>query len=384
MSYFDKQWSDLSDAQQKAMKDQYGSRSAWRDAKARAEGHSSLDAKLAARDAARDSASAPAPTSTPAAPSPAPTPSQPQSFRNPVDTRDGRIEAPSWYRNANGTTPSTMQPGMTKEKWEASLAKASASQERDDARQNAIRAADNYLANHPNRGQGGIKDAEYDRILKEGGLNNHTYQQIKREEGKERYEAAKDFREERNEAFQQSRLDIRNNVGRSVYNLGSARDRFQRNYASNEGKSYLVDATSDKYDEEYDYSIDPNEGLAGKLLETGKDFSWADYNMHKNEGAKKHNYDYEPYGGYQNWYDNHSLYGQNGFTGSQNVMSQDEIAKRETERTQARKDYLLSDDYMNKYGKYDFAQNYYQNNYGKNKYRAPGVTENSYNHRFYG
>ena len=387
MSYFDKQWADLSEAQQKAMKDQYGSRGAWRDAKARAQGHSSLDAKMAARDAARASASAPAPSPSPA-PTPSPTPSQPQTFKNPVDTRDGRIEAPSWYRNSDGSTPSTMQPGMTKEKWEASqaatAAKKNAEQAREDARQNAIKAADNYLANHPNRGQGSIKDAEYDRILKEGGLNNHSYQQIKKAEAKERYEQAKEFRSERNEAFQQSRADIRNHVGASVYNLGSARDRFQRNYASNEGKSYLVDATSDKYDEEYDYSLDPNEGLAGKLLATGKDFSWADYNMHKNEGAKKHNYDYEPYGGYQNWYDNHSMYGKNGFSGSQNVMSQDEIAKRETERTYKRNEYLLSDEYMNKYGKYDFAQNYYQSNYGKDKYRAPGVTENSSNFRYYG
>lgn len=363
-------WSQMSDAEKKAAKDQYGSRAAWKEAKERAK----------ASNTAPKPSPSPAPTPTPSAPSP----SKPPAFSNPVDTKEGRIEAPSWYRNADGSTPSVMQPGMTKEKWESGLKKAAdkkaAEQGREDARQNAIKAADNYLANHPNRGKGGIKDAEYDRILKEGGLNNHTYQQIKKAEGKERYEAAKDFRAERNEAYQQSRADIRDHVGASVYNRGSARDRFARNFESNEGKSYLVAGDSDKYDEEYDYSQDANEGLAGKLLASGKDFSWADYNMHKNQGKQQHNYDYEPYGGYQNWYDNHSLYGKSGFTGSQNVMSQDEIAKQETERTYKRNDYLLSDEYMDKYGKYDFAQNYYQSNYGKDKYRAPGVTDNSSNY----
>ena len=35
-----------------------------------------------------------------------------------TNTKDGKIEAPSWYRNDDGSVPSTMQKGLTKENWE--------------------------------------------------------------------------------------------------------------------------------------------------------------------------------------------------------------------------------------------------------------------------
>ena len=42
----------------------------------------------------------------------------------------GQIKAPSWYRNSDGSTPSVMQEGMTKEKWQKSQADTQARQER--------------------------------------------------------------------------------------------------------------------------------------------------------------------------------------------------------------------------------------------------------------
>ena len=347
-------WKDLSEADQ----EKYGSKQAWKDAKEKSKSFKDTGSKPDNNNTESTSSQS---TGSNNNNNTKPTKDSKKNVSY-TDTADGRIEAPSWYRNSDGSTPSTMQSGMTKEKWQRSQNSVQEKENTEDKKQQAIAAADAYLANHPNKGKGSIKDAEYDRILKEGGLNNHTYQQIKNAQKKEQYEQNRDFREESINARIESRADINNAIGESVYKYGSARDRFQSNYNSNEGKSYLVDATSDDYDPEKDYSVNPNEGLASKLLATGKDFSWHDYNMHKNGGKQNSSFNYEPYGGYQNWYDNHSMYGSNGFTGSKNVMSQKDIGAQETQRTYDRRDYQLSDDYMKKYGKYDWAQSYYDNN----------------------
>ena len=183
MANFNKKWSDLSDKRQQKLIDEYGSKQAWRDAKAKSQGYQDQSDKQEQKSASQNPAMNNAGTSTGQSSTSHTTSANNNNnsnasaeFKNPVDTKDGRIEAPSWYRNADGTTPSTMQPGMTKEKWERSLGNAAAKETGDDSRENAIKAADSYLASHPNRGKGGIKDAEYDRILKEGGLTNHTYQ----------------------------------------------------------------------------------------------------------------------------------------------------------------------------------------------------------------
>ena len=122
---------------------------------------------------------------------------------------------------------------------------------------------------------------------------------------------------------------------------------------------YLTNPTNDDFE---DYDNEEGENLADKMVATGHDFSWEDYNMHKDGGKKSSKYNYDAYGGYDNWYNNHSMYGSKGFTGSKNVMSGSEVAAAETKRAQATKDYKTSDAYMNKYGQYDWAQNQFQNN----------------------
>lgn len=255
--------------------------------------------------------------------------------------------------------------------------KQNADRIREEKKNQAKKEADAYLANHPNKGKGGIKDAQYDKILKKGGLTNHSYQEIKKVENKQKWEEKKAFQKESMLARRDARKEMRDATGYSTYDYGSARDKFIKNYNSNDEESYLV--AGDKFDPDKDYSLDPNEKLAKDLIDSGKDFSWRDYHMHKNDGARNSRFNYEPYGGYENWYQNHSLYGSNGWTGSQNVMSQDEIAAAETKRTQDRRNYITSDEYMKRYGKYDWAQNEY--NYEiNNPNRGVGVTQNSSNH----
>ena len=83
--------------------------------------------------------------------------------------------------------------------------------------------------------------------------------------------------------------------------------------------------------------------------------------MHRNGGAQNSQYNYDAYGGYDNWYNNHSAYSEGGWKGSQNVMDSSAIASGNQARDEARTQYQLSDEYMKKYGQYDWAQNYYNN-----------------------
>ena len=109
-------------------------------------------------------------------PTPTPTPTPTTS------TKDGEVEAPSWYKNSDGSTPSTMQKGLTKEQWESKNAPIQQKKESEAAKVRAKEKASAYLKS------GNSRDAEYDAILKEGGLNNHTYQQMTRADQKAAYD----------------------------------------------------------------------------------------------------------------------------------------------------------------------------------------------------
>lgn len=49
-----------------------------------------------------------------------------QSTSQTTTKSQGTITAPAWYRNSDGSTPSTMSEGMTQEKWQSQNAKATA------------------------------------------------------------------------------------------------------------------------------------------------------------------------------------------------------------------------------------------------------------------
>ena len=81
---------------------------------------------------------------------------------------------------------------------------------------------------------------------------------------------------------------------------------------------------------------------------------------HRNGGAdvsKTNSYLYDAYGGYQNWYDNHSLFNDN-FTGSKDLMDFDEVMEIGQRQQDELKNYKTSDEYMSKYGQYDWAKDF--------------------------
>ena len=105
--------------------------------------------------------------------------------------------------------------------------------------------------------------------------------------------------------------------------------------------------------------IERNE-IADALYDTGYDYSHREMVRHRNKGAENKTMPglYDEYGGYDNWYNNHSLYGEGGFTGSKDLMDFDQVMETGQRQQDAMKNFQTSDEYMSKYGKYDWAQNY--------------------------
>ena len=316
MSDFGQQWGSMSSDEKKKAKDKYGSRKAWKEAKNKSKNHQSNN-----------------------------------SSKSYTDTANGRIEAPSWYKNLDGSTPSTMQSNVTEDKWNASLDRARAEKEKSKEKQNQAEMINTFSQNAAKTGKYGEDWKGFTANMSQKTKNNIQKQiranvdEIKSDNIHTRIDANK---------------EVRDAVGPSVYKYQTAKERFASNKES--GDSYLVAGDDDQYEDYSEGMNEAHESIASKLLQSGHDFSWEDYNMHKNGGAQNSRYNYEPYGGYDNWYNNHSLYGANGFTGSKNVLSTEEVGRIETGRTKAAREYRLSDRFMDKYGKYDWAKGYYNKN----------------------
>ena len=148
----------------------------------------------------------------------------------------------------------------------------------------------------------------------------------------------------------QSRIDIQTAAPKSLVNNQSARDKHQRNL--DKGNPMVTGPAS----QDDPIMIAKNE-MAQQLYDTGYDYSYNEMIRHQNDGAEDKTMSglYDSYGGYQNWYDNHSLYSGN-FTGSNDIVSQDEAMNRQRERQTFIKDYQLGEDYQNKYGQYSWSQ----------------------------
>lgn len=217
--------------------------------------------------------------------------------------------------------------------------------------QEAKERATEYLNTHPNKGKGGTKDAEYDRILKEGGLTNDTYQKMINEDKKKAAEQKEQDREKEAYAYKESRKDIQEAAPKSVVDQQSARDIHTK--SMNRDKPKVVGPTP----QEDPTMIEKNE-LADKLYDTGYDYSFNEMTRHQNDGAENTSKPelYDAYGGYDNWYENHSLYSGN-FTGSKDLMSRDEVMEKTNERQQFIKDYQLGEEFQDKYSRFSFAQN---------------------------
>ena len=268
-----------------------------------------------------------------------------------TSTKDGEVEAPSWYKNSDGSTPSTMQKGLTKEQWESKNAPIQQKKESEAAKVQAKEKASAYLKS------GNSRDAEYDEILKEGGLNNHTYQQmtradqkVAREQKEKEYEKSHYAYKDANAEIQAIKLEY---GPKNIYGRQSARDTHERSMARGNPKVTGPAGNEDPY------LISQNE-IAKQLYDSGYDYSHQEMARHANGGSDKsamNSYLYDEYGGYDNWYNNHSLYSGN-FTGSKDLMDFDKVMEVGQQQQDAMRNYQTSDEYMSKYGQYDWAKDY--------------------------
>ena len=314
MAYFDKKWSQLSGDESRAMKEKYGSRRAWQAAKAKAQSHQSA--------AASNQSAAPAST----------------------------------LATSQSTTSQTTKPASYTSQTNS---RSAASTRKPDIKAQTYEKASAYLRNHPNAGRAGTKDAGFEAILKEGGLNNHMFGKMQKAERRNQYEKNRDHRDASNEAFAESRrdlTDVRNSVGpNDIYNRQSARKIYERDMSKANEKPGNSSANNSN---QFDYKA--------ALYDSGYDFNNREYLRHSKDGKEVKLLPglYDEYGGYQNWYDNHSLF-TGTFKGSKDLMEQSEVFRIGQAQQDASRELQLSNDYMDKFGQYDWAQNYY-NKYAQN------------------
>jgi len=292
-----------------------------------------------------------------------------------TNTKDGKVEAPSWYKNADGSTPSTMQKGLTKEQWEAQNASVKQKKESEAKQVQAKEKASAYLKD------GGSRDDKYNSILKEGGLNNTSYQKMVGADKKQKFDQQKKDRKESAQAYAQSRKDIQAagaKAGKAnIYSYQKAND--------NEAAGFKAGKYNDIAPGEDDNMRERN-ALIRTFQESGYDYNYADIQRHQNQGKENKTIPglYDKYGGYDNWYNNHSIYsGENAydkysfeggdgttarrdvgpsytydlgnFRGSQDVMGLDTVLEQGKARQDAMQNYQTSNEFKNKYSKYDWA-----------------------------
>ena len=333
MANFDKKWSQLSGDESRAMKEKYGSRDAWQKAKSKAQSHQggspngqALNNEHSPKANDVGNASKPYVPVTDAK-------SKANTMEGVVKDKNGRIVG---YTGAAAT------------------------------QRNAERAENRKQANITNYGADGK------------GYHPETG---KNQSGYTRQQQAREDRRNEADAYRQSRVDLQTHkdaVGRrGVYEYQSAKD--------------LQDSKGGKYYDDLGGLTDTQKernALIRTFRDSGYDYNHADVLRHMKGGKENKMFTglYDDYGGYQNWYDNHSIYsGENAqqaghvhdaslrlegdnfdadynlnlgnWTGSKDIMDRDEVLRQGNARQQAGKDYYNSDSYKQKYGQYDWAQN---------------------------
>lgn len=344
---FDKKWSELSKQEREDAKGKYVSRSAWQDAKARSQGYQSKVEKTNDKAVITDSESK-------------------------ANEMDGVI------RGKNGEIVGYSGAAARQRASEIEKNKQNAHKV-VDPKEATFKKASKYLQNHPNAGKGGVRDAGFDKILKEGGMNNHMFNQMSRGKQKERYEKAQDFRKESARAYGESRVELqkaKDAVGRrGVYHYQSAK----KIQGDKLGEYTNVAGDTDTQRE--------RNAIIRTFQDSGMDYNHADVLRHMKGGAENKMFTglYDDYGGYKNWYDNHSIYsGDNAqakdhltnvnsrvggaeaehdyklnlgnWKGSQDIMAFDKVMEQGQARQQAGQNYRNSEEFANRFGKYDWAQ----------------------------
>ena len=194
-------------------------------------------------------------------------------------------------------------------------------------------------------------------------------------------------REESAYAYGQSRKDINaeklKHGPAGVYGMQSAQGKYGTGKAY-DGVGWYDDQTFDAFHKDNQLAA-----LRRTFELSGSDFNYDEIQRSKNfgefQGANMHLYDQYGEGreGYENWFNNYSIYGgENGMTrerlqqmeqqnltvggnytydlgnfkGSQDIMEFDKVMEVGRNQQNAIKDYQNSNEFLNKYGKYDWAQ----------------------------
>lgn len=194
----------------------------------------------------------------------------------------------------------------------------------------------------------------------------------KRSFNQQRQKATKDYRRDSNYAYNEYNEELQEKAGRSYIDNQSARQAHKN--AFNKTGNYVTGPAPSTSQ----HMIERN-NLAKRFQSSGYDYNYAEMLRHRNQGKERKEAPelYEAYGGYQNWFDNHSLYaGRTGinlgawadqeswdygnFTGSKDIMDKEVVMQRQQDRQNAITDFHQSDYFKNKYGEYDwFKKNQY-------------------------
>ena len=255
-----------------------------------------------------------------------------------TNTKDGKIEAPSWYRNDDGSVPSTMQKGLTKENWERQNASRRRMEELANKRTEAKEKADAYLASGGTR-----NDHNYEKILRDGGTTSAQVQKMQRADKKSKYEQNKKDRKAEAAAYQQSRIDMANHRRK----MGSSAERKVDQRAHYEH----MKKTRGSYGGD-----EAHRGAVERLMGTGQKFSSLDIEREKGSSST-HNQKglYKQYGGIDNYNENYSV-GSGNFRGDPSLGSVKEADDKQRQHFQNRADYYNSNEYIEKYGQYDWGR----------------------------
>ena len=326
MANFDKKWSQLSKDESKAMKEKYGSRDAWQKAKSKAQTHQGGTAQPAAKSQYGEGTNWSKLT---------------KSGKVSKDVRkDPRLQEMV-------KDPHT---GEMKNKY-------------------AIKHSSGSIIRNPN-----INDVQ--------GVKRVQKKEAQRAAERAPKQAAYEAREARRdsaEAYRQSRLDLQ---------AAKAKHGPRGHYGM---QSALENQSVAKVGQKYAHSGDLNERQADRnaLVRTfqnsGYDYSHDEVQRSLNDGAyqQQNSWIYDQYGGgregWKNWRDNYSIYGGENahnreafmaesrddgnytydlgnFQGSQDIMAFDEVMEIGRNKQQAGRDFYNSQEFKDKYGQYDWAQ----------------------------
>ena len=351
MANFDKKWSQLSGDESRAMKEKYGSREAWQKAKSKAQSHQTGNAGSTPNGQALNNEHSPKANDVGAAAKPAATSKYGKNTNWNKLTKSGSVS--DEVRNDPRLQEMVKDPhtGEMKNKY-------------------AIKYSSGGIIKNPNV------------------HNMQAVQRVQKKEAQRAAERAPSFNEiqrqeksQEADAYRQSRVDLqlhKDAVGRrGVYEYQSARD-----LQNSKGPIYYDD-TGDLTDTQKERNA-----LIRTFRDSGYDYNHADVLRHMKGGKENKMFTglYDDYGGYQNWYDNHSIYsGENAqqaghvhdaslrlegdnfdadynlnlgnWTGSKDIMDRDEVLRQGNARQEAGKNYYNSDSFKQKYGQYDWAQN---------------------------